>query len=91
MRTEASPSSRRSRSPRFTLPPGLRVIADRSNDSLEAQYDWKGEAVMAFGAKKFWSVVSVEREQARDAGRSSETARVERLVWNLGSTRYLES
>ena len=32
---------------------GALVIADRSNDSLEAQHDWNGEAVGAFGAKKF--------------------------------------
>ena len=32
---------------------GALVIADRSNDSLEAQYDWNGEAVQVFGAKNF--------------------------------------
>ena len=70
---------------------GALVIADRSNDSLEAQYDWNGEAVQAFGAKKFWRVLSVEREQTGADLRSPEMARVERAVWNLGSTRYLES
>lgn len=70
---------------------GALVIADRSNDSLEAQYDWNGEAVQAFGAKKFWRVLSVEREQTGADLRSPEMARVEPAVWNLGSTRYLES
>ena len=70
---------------------GALVIADRSNDSLEADYDWNGVPVKAFGAKKFWSVLSVEREQGHAVGRSSETTRVQRLVWNLGSTRYLVS
>lgn len=69
---------------------GALVIANRANDSLEADHDWKGEPVKAFGAKKFWSVLRVEREEAPAIGRPSETARVERLVWNLGSTRYLD-
>ena len=70
---------------------GALVIADRSNDSLEADYDWNGEPVKAFGAKKFWSVLRVEREQARYISESSQTSTVERQVWNLGSTRYLDS
>lgn len=40
---------------------GELVIAERSNDSLGAQYDRNGEAVEAFGAKRFWRVLSVER------------------------------
>ena len=67
---------------------GVLVIADRSNDSLEAEYDWNGEPVKAFGAKTFWNLLRREREHDHALGRSSETARVERLVWNLGSTRY---
>lgn len=70
---------------------GALVIADRSNDSLEADYDWDGEPVKAFGAKKLWSVLRMEREQARHISESSETSRVARQVWNLGSTRYLDS
>ena len=70
---------------------GALVIADRSNDSLKAQYDWNGEAVQAFGAKKFWRVLSVEREETGADVQFPEMARVERAVWNLGSTRYLES
>ena len=70
---------------------GALVIADRSNASLEAQYDWNGEAVQAFGAKNFWRVLSAEHEQAGAAVRFLEMARVQRAVWNLGSTRYLES
>ena len=70
---------------------GALVLADRSNDSLEAQYDWNGEPVQAFGAKNFWRVLRAEREQTGADVRSPEMARVERAVWNLGSTRYLES
>ena len=62
------------------------MIADRSNDAPEADYDGNGEPIKAFGAKKFWSVLRVEREQASAIGHG-----VERLVWSLGSTRYLES
>ena len=71
---------------------GALVIADRSNDSLEGQYHWNGEAVQAFGAKKFWRVLRAEGEQTgADGGLPrSEMDRVERAVWNLGSTGYLE-
>ena len=72
---------------------GALVIADRSEDALEARYDWNGEAVQAFGATKFWRVLSVEGEQTgADGGLPrSEMERVERAVWNLGSTGHLES
>ena len=70
---------------------GALVIADRSNDSLDADHDWHGEPVKAFGAKRFWSVLRAESGEARDIGESSETSRVERRVWDLGSTRYLDS
>ena len=70
---------------------GALVIADRTDDSLESDHDWSGEPIKVFGAKRFWSVLRVEGEQPRSIGRSPETARVERLVWDLGSTRYLDS
>ena len=70
---------------------GALVIADRSNDSLEAQYHRNGEAVQAFGATKFLWVLSAEREQTCADVRSPEMERVERAVWNLGSTGYLKS
>lgn len=63
------------------------VIADHAHDSLEAEYDWNGEPVKVFGAKTFWNLLRHECGHA--LGPSSETARVERLVWNLGSTRHL--
>ena len=69
---------------------GALVIAERANDSLEAEYDWNGEPVKAFGAKMFWALLRRERTDGRVVGQSSETTRVERLVWNLGSTRYSE-
>lgn len=67
------------------------VIANRSNDSLEADYDWKGEPVKAFGARKFWDLLRIECEQAPAIVRPDETPRLERLVWNLGSTAYLRT
>ena len=70
---------------------GALVIADRSNDSLEAQYDWNGEAAQVFGAKNFWRVLSAEREQTGADVWSLEMGRVQRTVRNLDSTRYLES
>ena len=42
---------------------GALVIADRSEDALEARYDWNGEAVQAFGARKFLRVLRTEGEQ----------------------------
>ena len=65
---------------------GTLVIADRSDDSFEADYDWKGEPIKAFRAKMFLKVLRIECEQAPADARPSETAR---LVWNLGSTRHL--
>ena len=65
---------------------GALVIAD--NDSLEAEYDWNGEPVNAFDTTTFWSLLRREREHDRPPVPSFETARVERLVWKLGSTRY---
>ena len=61
-----------------SLPPrGALVTAGRSNDSLDADYDWKGEQIKAFGAKKFCSVLRVEREQVPSIGRSPEMDKVE--------------
>ena len=65
---------------------GALVIAD--NDSLEEEYDYNSEPVKVFGAKMFWSLLRREREQDPALGPSSETARVEQLVWNLGSTAH---
>ena len=70
---------------------GALVIADRSNDSLEADYDWNGKPIKVFGAKKFWNVLCVEREHSPAIERPDERARVERLIWNLGSKRPLDS
>ena len=70
---------------------GALVIADRSKDSLELDHDWNGEPVKVFGAKKFWSLLRCECEHDRDIGQASETARTERMVWSLGSTRYSDS
>ena len=70
---------------------GALVIADPTKDSLDADHDWHGAPVKAFGAKTFWRVLRAESGQACDIVESSETKRVARRVWNLGSTRYLDS
>lgn len=70
---------------------GALVIADRSKDSLELDHDWNGEPVRVFGAKKFWSLLRRECEHDRNIGQPSETAKTEKMVWSLGSTRYSDS
>ena len=70
---------------------GALVIADRSKDSLEADHDWDGEPVKAFGSKTFWRLLRRECERDPAVGQSPETQRVVRMVWNLGSTRYSDS
>lgn len=68
---------------------GALVIADRPDGSPERDYDSQGETVTVFGPKTFWRLLRDERDRA--TGGSAETANVERMVWNLGSTRYLDS
>ena len=70
---------------------GALVIADSNHDSPESQHGKNGEPVRAFGAKKFWQVLREECEQAGADVGSPAMARVERAVWNLGSTGHLES
>ncbi len=69
---------------------GALVIADRSKDSLEMEHDWNGEPVKVFGPKKFWSLLRLESEPEHDNAQRPETATTERMVWNLGSTRYAD-
>ena len=65
------------------------VIADHPDGSPEKDYDLQGETVTVFGPKTFWRLLRRERDRA--TGGSAETTRVERMVWSLGSTRYLDS
>ena len=67
------------------------VIADRAQDELESDYDWKGESVKGFGAKRFWRVLRTECAQAGADELPPETTTLERRVWNLGSTQYLDT
>ena len=69
---------------------GALVIADRWDRELEADHDWNGEPVKAFGPKTFWRLLRSEREHDPAARPSPNTATVERMVWDLGSTRHLE-
>ena len=70
---------------------GALVIGDESNSSFEDDYDWEGEPVKVFGAKAFWRVLRLEREHGAALGPASETARVEKMIWDLGSSRYWDS
>ena len=70
---------------------GALVIADRSQDALEEQFDWEGEALLAFGAKRFLRALKAECEQTGTDVRSPEMALVAHKVWDLGSRRHLGS
>ena len=67
---------------------GALLVAGRRDGSLEVDHDWDGEPVKVFDPKTFWRLLRREREPDPAIGQSLETARVERMVWNLGSTRY---
>ena len=73
-----------------TLPVrGALVIADRWDRSLEAEHDWTGQPVMVFAPQTFWSLLRNESDHDTGGEPSPELTRVERLVWDLGSTRHL--
>lgn len=69
---------------------GALVIAGSDHDSLESQHGKNGEPVQAFGARRFWQVLREECEQVGADAQSPAMARVERAVWNLGSTGHLD-
>ena len=70
---------------------GALVIADRDDRKLEQDYESNGEPLKAFDPKTFWHLLRHEREQLTATGPSPDAARVERLVWRLGSKSHLES
>ena len=70
---------------------GALVIADRWDRSLEADHDWKGEPITIFRSKTFWCLLRDESAQDRGGKPSPELARVEKMVWDLGSARHLVS
>ena len=67
------------------------VIAERADGLFERDHDWEGEPVKVFDAKTFWRVLREERRQGRTVERFADTERVVRMVWDLGSSRYLET
>ena len=69
---------------------GALVIADRWDRSLEAEHDWNGEPVMAFGPKTFWRRLRNEGEPDPTAASMPDRERVEKMVWDLGSVRHLD-
>ena len=42
-------------------------------------------------AMTFWHVLREERRQGRAVERFADTERVERMVWDLGSSRYVQT
>ena len=64
------------------------VIAERADGTFERNHDWEGEPVKVFDAMTFWHVLREERRQGRAVERFADTERVERMVWDLGSSRY---
>ena len=67
------------------------VIADPAQRALERDHDWKGEPVKVFDATTFWRVLRDERRRGCGVDRCSDTQRVERMVWDLGSSRHRET
>ena len=67
------------------------VIAEREDGPFERDHDWEGEPVKVFDAMTFWRVLREERRQGRGVERFADTERVERMVWDLGSSRYLDT
>ena len=70
---------------------GALIIADLADGTLEKDYDSEGERVKAFDTWTFWRLLRRECEHFPHAGLSPDAARVERLVWHLGSKSHLES
>ena len=67
------------------------VIAERADGPFERDHDWEGEPVKVFDAMTFWRVLREERRQGHAVERFPDAERVARMVWTLGSSRYLES
>ena len=67
------------------------VIAERAEDPFERDHDWEGEPVKVFDAMTFWRVLREEHRQGRTVERFPGSARVERMVWDLGSSRYVKT
>lgn len=65
------------------------VIADDSRP-YESEFDWEGRPVTAFRIVSFWKRL---RQECDDGGsvEVDERTRVQRMVWNLGSTEHLDA
>ena len=75
---------------RTTLPVrGALVIADASMKTYEKDHSWDGEAVTVFDSRTFWRRLQDERDQEDAATDPAEIARVQKVVWSLGSTGHL--
>ena len=88
---QAAENAQRVRRHLKTSLPVRAALVIAAKDALEADCDSKGEAVKVFGAKRFWRVLCTECEKASADGPPPETTTVERQVWNLGATAYLDT
>ena len=66
------------------------VIDERVDRPFERDHDWEGEPVKVFDAITFWRVLREERREGRAVERFADTDRIERMVWDLGSSRHFE-
>ena len=64
------------------------VTADDSRP-FESEHDWEGMPVTAFGVVSFWKRLRKECDDRSDE--VEEWTRVQRMVWNLGSTVHLDA
>ena len=77
---------------RTTLPVrGALVIADESVKAYEKDHPWDGEPVTAFDSRTFWRRLRDERDQEGAVTDPAEVARVQNVVWSLGSTGHLST
>lgn len=67
---------------------GALVIADPNMERYEADNDWHGEPVLCLDAKSLWRLLREERRAAVAGADPAEVARVQKLVWNLGSAAH---
>ena len=74
-----------------TLSPARDRTRSTAAGSHRTALDEHGEQrLFVLDAKTFWRVLREERRQGRAVERFADTERVERMVWDLGSSRHLE-
>ncbi len=67
------------------------VIGERTDSRYESDRDSQGEPVKVFDEKTFWRVLREERRQGCAVECFADSKRIERMVWDLGSSRHIET